>query len=105
MIRPTESVTLDLLDSFVAIMKELASQAKTKPEELKEAHSTPVRRLNEAQAARHPGLKVVKRPSLFWWSILLLDLVSFSRPPAYFAKGLARHPGGPLFLAAGHGRQ
>lgn len=58
MIEPTESVTLDLLDSFVAIMKELASQAKTKPEELKEApHSTPVRRLNEAQAARHPVLK------------------------------------------------
>ena len=58
MIEPTESVTLDILNSFVGIMKELAHQAKTTPEKLKEApYTTPVRRLNEAQAARHPVLK------------------------------------------------
>lgn len=58
MIEPTEAVTLDLLDSFVAIMKELADQAKKAPEKLKAApYTTPVRRLDEAQAARRPVLK------------------------------------------------
>ncbi|HEY8391509.1 MAG TPA: aminomethyl-transferring glycine dehydrogenase subunit GcvPB [Capillibacterium sp.] len=58
MIEPTESVTLELLDSFVAMMKELAEKAKTEPETLKAApYTTPVRRLNETGAARHPVLK------------------------------------------------
>ncbi|HEY8345608.1 MAG TPA: aminomethyl-transferring glycine dehydrogenase subunit GcvPB [Bacillota bacterium] len=58
MIEPTEAVTLELLDSFVAIMKDLAEKAKTVPETLKEApYTTPVRRLNETEAARHPVLK------------------------------------------------
>ena len=39
-------------------MKELARLAKEEPEALKTApRTTPVRRLNEAQAARHPILK------------------------------------------------
>ena len=58
MIEPTESVTLELLDSFVSIMKELARQAKEEPEKLKTAPvTTPVRRLNETKAARNPILK------------------------------------------------
>lgn len=58
MIEPTEAVTLELLNSFVAIMKELARLAKEEPEALKSApRTTPVRRLNEAQAARQPVLK------------------------------------------------
>ncbi|NLW55992.1 MAG: aminomethyl-transferring glycine dehydrogenase subunit GcvPB [Firmicutes bacterium] len=58
MIEPTEAVTLELLNSFVTIMKELARLAKEEPEALKTApRTTPVRRLNEAQAARHPILK------------------------------------------------
>jgi len=58
MIEPTESVTKELLDSFIATMKELAEKARTEPEKLKEApYATPVRRLNETEAARHPILK------------------------------------------------
>lgn len=58
MIEPTEAVTLDLLNSFVTIMRKLAKQAKTEPEKLKDApYTTPVRRLNETEAARHPVLK------------------------------------------------
>lgn len=58
MIEPTESVTLNLLDSFVVTMKELAAKAKADPEKLKEApYTTPVRRLNETEAARHPILR------------------------------------------------
>lgn len=58
MIEPTESVTLELLNSFVNIMKELARLAKDEPEALKTAPlTTPVRRLNETAAARHPLLK------------------------------------------------
>ena len=58
MIEPTESVTLELLDTFVAIMKELAKLAKTEPQQLRAAPSTtPVGRLDETKAARHPVLR------------------------------------------------
>lgn len=58
MIEPTESVTLELLDYFVAVMKEIAVQAREEPERLKTApHTTPVRRVDEVRAARNPVLK------------------------------------------------
>jgi glycine dehydrogenase subunit 2 len=57
MIEPTESVTLETLDTFVTILKELAKLAKTEPEKLRKAPSTtPVGRLDETKAARHPVL-------------------------------------------------
>jgi len=58
MIEPTESESKDTLDEFIAAMKVIAQEAKTNPQILKEApHTTPVRRLDEAGAARNPVLR------------------------------------------------
>ena len=58
MIEPTESETKEVLDDFVQIMLKIANEAKTNPEKLKTApHTTPVKRLDETLAARHPNLK------------------------------------------------
>jgi len=58
MIEPTESVTLELLDYFGQVMQEIAGQAREESNKLKAApHSTPVRRPDEARAARNPVLK------------------------------------------------
>ena len=58
MIEPTETESKEDLDSFVDAMLRIAEEAKTDPEILHEApHSSPVRRCDEAQAARHPILR------------------------------------------------
>ncbi len=58
MIEPTESVTLKLVDTFISVMLKLARMAVEEPEKLKEApFTTPVRRLDEVNAARNPILK------------------------------------------------
>lgn len=58
MIEPTESETKQVLDDFVGVMLKIAQEAKTNPEKLISApHTTPVKRLDETQAARHPDLK------------------------------------------------
>lgn len=58
MIEPTESETKETLDSFIQAMKEIAEEARTNPELLKEApHTTIVRRPDETLAARKPILK------------------------------------------------
>ena len=58
MIEPTESETKEVLDDFVSVMLKIAEEAKTNPEKIISApHSTPVKRLDETQAARHPNLK------------------------------------------------
>lgn len=58
MIEPTETESLETLNEFVSIMKKIAQIAKEDPEYLKHApYSTPVRRLDEAKAARNPILK------------------------------------------------
>ena len=58
MIEPTESETKEVLDDFVNIMLKIASEAKINPEKINSApHTTPVKRLDETQAARHPNLK------------------------------------------------
>jgi len=54
MIEPTESESKKELDLFIKAMKKIAQEAKEKPELLKSApHKTPIRRLNEVQAARN----------------------------------------------------
>ena len=59
MIEPTETVSKAELDRFIAAMERIAKEAKEEPELLKEApHNTPVRRLDEVRAARHPVLRV-----------------------------------------------
>lgn len=58
MIEPTETETPETLDSFIAAMRAIAEEAKNNPELVKTApHSTPVRRLDEARAARRPILR------------------------------------------------
>ncbi|MDO5037375.1 MAG: aminomethyl-transferring glycine dehydrogenase subunit GcvPB [Tissierellia bacterium] len=57
MIEPTESESKETLDRFIQAMKEIAQEAKTAPDLLKEApHDTPVRRPDEILAARKPIL-------------------------------------------------
>lgn len=58
MIEPTESENKEVLDDFVNIMLKIADEAKVNPEKVLSApHTTPVKRLDETLAARHPNLK------------------------------------------------
>lgn len=58
MIEPTETEAPEMLDSFVEAMLAIAQEARDNPELVKNApHSTPVRRLDEARAARKPVLR------------------------------------------------
>ncbi len=57
MIEPTETETKATLDRFAEVMLEIAKEAKRDPELLQTApHTTPVGRLDETAAARHPVL-------------------------------------------------
>ncbi len=58
MIEPTETESPETLDSFIDVMNEIAREARENPELVKSApHDTPVRRIDEARAARHPVLR------------------------------------------------
>jgi glycine dehydrogenase subunit 2 len=58
MIEPTESETKETLDAFCDAMLQIAHEAETQPELLREApHDAPLRRLDEATAARKPVLR------------------------------------------------
>ena len=58
MIEPTESEHKEMLDDFVETMIQIAQKAKENPEEILSApHTTPVKKIDEVQAARHPDLK------------------------------------------------
>ncbi len=58
MIEPTETESKETLDNFIEVMEKIAKMAEEDPEKLKEApFTTPVRRLDEASAARNPILK------------------------------------------------
>jgi glycine dehydrogenase subunit 2 len=58
LIEPTESETKEAIDAFCDAMLAIAREAETDPDLLHEApHSTPVRRLDEATAARRPILR------------------------------------------------
>jgi glycine dehydrogenase subunit 2 len=58
MIEPTETETPETLDAFVEAMLAIAQEAKENPDVVKNApHSTPVKRLDEARAARKPILR------------------------------------------------
>ena len=61
MIEPTESEQKEKLDEFVDTMIEIAKMAKNNPEEILSApHTTPVKKIDEVTAARHPDLKFIK---------------------------------------------
>lgn len=58
MIEPTETESLDALDRFADAMLAIAEEADRDPELVKGApYTTPVRRLDEAGAARNPDLR------------------------------------------------
>jgi glycine dehydrogenase subunit 2 len=58
MIEPTETESLETLENFAEAMLQIAEEAKSKPELLKESPTTAsVRRLDEVTAARKPKLK------------------------------------------------
>jgi len=57
MIEPTETESRATLDAFVAALHAIADEAVSDPERVRTApHTTPVRRLDEVRAARHPVL-------------------------------------------------
>lgn len=58
MIEPTETESMESLDSFIEIMKQIKKEASENPELLRSApNSTPVRRVDAVTAARKPVLK------------------------------------------------
>ncbi len=58
LIEPTETESLETLDAFAEAMLEIAREARETPDVVKEApHTAPVRRLDEATAARQPNLR------------------------------------------------
>jgi glycine dehydrogenase subunit 2 len=58
MIEPTETESKQTLDAFIEAMKEIARDAEENPEILHTApHNTPVKRLDDARAARNPDLR------------------------------------------------
>jgi len=60
LVEPTETETKETLDRFAEIVEEILREAQEDPEVARQApYSTPVRRLDEAAAARHP---VVRQP-------------------------------------------
>ncbi len=53
MIEPTETESVETIDAFIAVMETIAREADETPELVKNApHNAPVRRLDEARAAR-----------------------------------------------------
>lgn len=61
MIEPTETESKSALDKFIQIMKAIAEEARNNPETVKAAPTkTPLKRLDETQAARKPILKYQK---------------------------------------------
>jgi glycine dehydrogenase subunit 2 len=58
MVEPTEAESKETLDAFIAVMRQIAREVEETPELVREApHHTPVRRLDEARAARQPNLR------------------------------------------------
>lgn len=61
MIEPTESENKEILDEFVDTMILIAQESKTNPKKILSApHTTPVKKIDEVTAARHPDLKYIK---------------------------------------------
>lgn len=55
MIEPTETESLDTLDRFIGVMRDIAREAAENPEIVKSApHDTPVRHPDDTEAALHP---------------------------------------------------
>ena len=58
LIEPTETESLETLDAFADALIAIAAEAESDPETVKGApHTAPVKRLDEATAARQPNLR------------------------------------------------
>ena len=58
MIEPTESEGKETIDGFIAVMREIAREAKEEPETVNSApHNAPIGRVDAALASKHPVLK------------------------------------------------
>ncbi|MYC31335.1 MAG: glycine dehydrogenase subunit 2 [Chloroflexi bacterium] len=58
MIEPTESENRDTLDAFIQALRDINRESEEEPDMVHHApHTTPVSRLDEANAARHPNLR------------------------------------------------
>jgi glycine dehydrogenase subunit 2 len=58
LIEPTETESVETLDAFADALAAIAAEARTDPDRIRGApYSTPVRRLDEATAARQPDLR------------------------------------------------
>jgi glycine dehydrogenase subunit 2 len=67
LIEPTETESIETLDAFADALIEIAREADSDPDTLKTApHTAPVRRLDEANAARNPNLRW--RPAAGDWT-------------------------------------
>ena len=55
MIEPTENESKETIDGFIQVMRQIAEEAKTNPDEVKSApHNTPIGRVDDVIAAKHP---------------------------------------------------
>lgn len=55
MIEPTENESKETIDGFIGVMRKIAEEAKTIPDEVKGApHNTPIGRVDDVLAAKHP---------------------------------------------------
>lgn len=62
LVEPTETESKETLDLFIEAMKSIDQEASKDPDFVKVSpHTTPVRRLDEARAARQPNLRWVKK--------------------------------------------
>jgi len=58
MIEPTESESKEVLDNFINVMVKIAEEIKCNPDfVMASPHSTPIKKVNETQAARQPDLQ------------------------------------------------
>ncbi|MBM6993455.1 MAG: aminomethyl-transferring glycine dehydrogenase subunit GcvPB [Prevotella sp.] len=58
MIEPTENESLETIDAFISVMRQIAQEAQEQPEQVKSApHNTPIKRVDDVLAARQPILK------------------------------------------------
>ena len=58
LVEPTETESKETLDLFIEKMKTIDHEAQSQPDLVHDApHNTPIRRLDEARAARQPDLR------------------------------------------------
>jgi len=63
MVEPVETETREAIDTFIEAMREIDREASQDPDVVRGApHTTPVSRLDEASAARHPDLRWRRQP-------------------------------------------